>query len=50
MSAHVLVGRDVDCHDVRRSLERILHEEFGIDHTTLQVDHEGGDLLHIETA
>jgi cobalt-zinc-cadmium efflux system protein len=50
MSAHVLVGRDVDCHDVRRSLERILHDEFEIDHTTLQVDHEGGDLLEIEVS
>ena len=50
MSAHVLVGRDVDCHDVRRSLERILHDEFEIDHTTLQVDHEGSDLLEIEVS
>jgi cobalt-zinc-cadmium efflux system protein len=50
LSAHVLVGRDTDCHDVRRSLERILHDEFGIDHTTLQVDHEGGDLLDIEVS
>jgi cobalt-zinc-cadmium efflux system protein len=48
LSAHVLVGRDTDCHDVRRALERILHDDFGIDHTTLQVDHEGGDLLEIE--
>jgi cobalt-zinc-cadmium efflux system protein len=48
LSAHVLVGHAVDCHDVRRSLERILHDEFGIDHTTLQVDHEGGDLLEID--
>ena len=48
LSAHVLVGRETDCHDVRRSLERILHDEFGIDHTTLQVDHEGGELLEIE--
>jgi cobalt-zinc-cadmium efflux system protein len=48
LSAHVLVGRETSCHDVRRSLERILHDEFGIDHTTLQVDHEGGDLLEIE--
>jgi cobalt-zinc-cadmium efflux system protein len=48
LSAHVLVGHDTDCHDVRRSLERVLHDEFGIDHTTLQVDHEGGDLLEIE--
>ena len=48
LSAHVLVGRDSDCHDARRSLERVLHDEFGIEHTTLQVDHEGGDLLEIQ--
>ena len=46
----MLVGHETDCHDVRRSLERILHDEFGIDHTTLQVDHEGGDLLEIEVS
>ena len=50
LSAHVLVGSSTDCHDVRRSLERILHDDFGIDHTTLQVDHEGGDLLEIEVS
>jgi cobalt-zinc-cadmium efflux system protein len=44
LSAHVLVGRDEDCHARRRELERLLHEEFGIEHTTLQVEHssEGG--------
>ena len=26
----------------------MLHDRFGIEHTTLQVDHEGGDLLSIE--
>jgi cobalt-zinc-cadmium efflux system protein len=48
LSAHVLVGRDSNCHDVRRALERHLHDEFGLEHTTLQVDHEGGELLDIE--
>jgi len=48
LSAHVLVGARQNCHDTRRTLERLLHEEFAIEHTTLQVDHEGGDLLHIE--
>ena len=38
-----------DCHEAGRALERLLHERFGIEHTTLQVDHEGGDLLHIES-
>jgi cobalt-zinc-cadmium efflux system protein len=39
LSAHVLVGPDEDCHARRRELERVLGEEFGIGHTTLQVDH-----------
>jgi cobalt-zinc-cadmium efflux system protein len=50
MSAHVLVGRDIDCHGVRRTLEDLLHDEFGLEHTTLQVEHEGGDLLEIEVS
>jgi cobalt-zinc-cadmium efflux system protein len=49
LSAHVLVGRDSDCHAARRDLEAMLHERFEIEHTTLQVDHQGGDLLAIET-
>jgi cobalt-zinc-cadmium efflux system protein len=48
MSAHVLVGPGDDCHRARMNLERVLHDRFGIEHTTLQVDHEGGDLLEIE--
>jgi cobalt-zinc-cadmium efflux system protein len=48
LSAHVRVGRDDDCHAARRALERLLHDDYRIDHTTLQVDHEGGDLLQIE--
>ena len=39
LSAHVLVGRDEDCHARRRELERLLLQEFAIEHTTLQVDH-----------
>jgi cobalt-zinc-cadmium efflux system protein len=49
LSAHVQVGRDNDCHAARRELERLLHDTYEIEHTTLQVDHEGGDLLQIET-
>jgi len=48
LSAHVLVAPDSDCHAARRDMEAILHERFGLDHTTLQVDHAGGDLLKIE--
>jgi cobalt-zinc-cadmium efflux system protein len=50
LSAHVLVGRDADCHAARRALERLLHDEFGIEHTTLQVDHDGDGLLEIEVS
>lgn len=39
LSAHVLVHEGDDCHGIRRELERLLHERFGIDHTTLQVEH-----------
>jgi cobalt-zinc-cadmium efflux system protein len=49
LAAHVLVSRDTDCHATRRDLETMLHERFGLEHTTLQVDHEGGELLQIET-
>ncbi len=48
LSAHVTVGADVDCHGARATMEAMLHERFGIDHTTLQVEHEGGRLLAIE--
>ncbi len=40
LSAHVLVRPGDDCHRVRRELEEVLNERFGIDHTTLQVDHQ----------
>jgi cobalt-zinc-cadmium efflux system protein len=49
LSAHVQVGRDNDCHAARRALETLLHDTYEIEHTTLQVDHEGGELLQIET-
>jgi len=45
LSAHVLVGRGEDCHAIRRELEAVLHERFGIDHTTLQVEHTAQRLL-----
>ena len=47
LSAHVLVAADRDCHAARRAMEAILHERFGLDHTTLQVDHRGSQLLEI---
>jgi cobalt-zinc-cadmium efflux system protein len=44
LSAHVLVGNDEDCHELRRELEKVIYREFGIEHTTLQVDHVGDHL------
>jgi cobalt-zinc-cadmium efflux system protein len=41
LAAHVLVGNDQDCHERRRALEKVLYRKFGIEHTTLQVDHVG---------
>jgi cobalt-zinc-cadmium efflux system protein len=49
LAAHVLVAPGDDCHGRRRELEALLAERFGIEHTTLQVDHEhAGELLDIE--
>jgi cobalt-zinc-cadmium efflux system protein len=48
LSAHVLVGADSNCHKARREMEAMLHERFALDHTTLQVDHVGGELLEIQ--
>jgi cobalt-zinc-cadmium efflux system protein len=51
LSAHVLVDPASDCHHIRRDLEDLLRAEYGITHTTLQVDHLGeesdGRLLQI---
>ena len=40
LSAHVAVGAGRDCHALRRELAQMLQRRFGIEHTTLQVDHE----------
>jgi cobalt-zinc-cadmium efflux system protein len=50
LAAHVLVGQGEDCHARRVELERLLAERFGIEHTTLQVDHarDRESLLTIE--
>jgi cobalt-zinc-cadmium efflux system protein len=47
LSAHVLVAREEDCHRIRRELETLLQERFGLDHTTLQVEHTSDRLLGI---
>ena len=41
LSAHVLVRGGDDCHARRRELEHLLSTEFGLTHTTLQVEHAG---------
>jgi cobalt-zinc-cadmium efflux system protein len=41
LSAHVLVRRGDDCHLRRRELEQLLERDFGLQHTTLQVEHVG---------
>jgi cobalt-zinc-cadmium efflux system protein len=48
LSAHVLVEPGADCHAVRRELERVLVERFGLSHTTLQVDHAAGPRQAVE--
>lgn len=48
LSAHVLVRPPADCHQVRRELERLLCEQFALDHTTLQVDHAPDELLTLD--
>jgi cobalt-zinc-cadmium efflux system protein len=40
LSAHVVVRAGDDCHELRRILQRVVGERFGVSHTTLQVDHE----------
>jgi cobalt-zinc-cadmium efflux system protein len=50
LSAHVLVGEGDDCHARRVEIERLLDARFGIDHSTLQVDHRHPErLLNIST-
>ncbi|WP_326733250.1 cation diffusion facilitator family transporter [Streptomyces phaeochromogenes] len=39
LSAHILVVPGADCHAVRLDAEQMLHDAYGIGHTTRQVDH-----------
>jgi cobalt-zinc-cadmium efflux system protein len=52
LSAHVVVRAGEDCHELRRTLQRLLEERFDVQHTTLQVDHEAAPQppLQIEVA
>ncbi|HSC73509.1 MAG TPA: hypothetical protein VLB89_05035 [Gaiellaceae bacterium] len=47
LSAHVLVRPGDDCNATRRELERLIRDEFRIDHMTLQVDHQPETVLQI---
>ena len=44
LSAHVLVGPDCDAQKHRRELADLLRDRFGIEHTTLQIEHATGPL------
>jgi cobalt-zinc-cadmium efflux system protein len=49
ISAHMIVRGDADCHEARWRAARLLADRFGVEHSTLQVEHEpGDDLLQIE--
>jgi cobalt-zinc-cadmium efflux system protein len=41
LSAHVIVGDDQSTRDVLRAARETLHERFGLDHVTIQVETEG---------
>ncbi|HEY6636427.1 MAG TPA: cation diffusion facilitator family transporter, partial [Solirubrobacterales bacterium] len=50
ISAHMIVRQDADCHEARWRAARLLADRFGVEHSTLQVEHEPGDeLLQIES-
>jgi cobalt-zinc-cadmium efflux system protein len=49
ISAHMIVRQDADCHEARWRAARLLADRFGVEHSTLQVEHEPGDeLLQIQ--
>ena len=51
LAAHVVVSPDRDRDLVRRRIELLLHERFGIDHTTLQMEEQVPEgLLNVENA
>jgi cobalt-zinc-cadmium efflux system protein len=47
LSAHVLVEPGADCHGIRRDLEVLLRDRFGLEHTTLQVEHATAKLVQL---
>jgi cobalt-zinc-cadmium efflux system protein len=51
IAAHVVVDGECDRDLVRRRIEFLLRDRYGIDHTTLQMEEEAGEgLLQVENA
>jgi cobalt-zinc-cadmium efflux system protein len=51
IAAHVVVAQGADRDLIRRRLELILRDTYGIEHTTLQMEEEASqELLHVENA
>jgi cobalt-zinc-cadmium efflux system protein len=48
LSAHVTVEQEADCHRIRLALADQLERDYGIGHSTLQVEHEPEELLKID--
>jgi cobalt-zinc-cadmium efflux system protein len=48
LSAHVTVAQDADCHRARLELAELIERQFGIHHSTLQVEHEPKRLVQID--
>jgi cobalt-zinc-cadmium efflux system protein len=48
LAAHVMVKPKADCHLLRLELAEMLEREFGVHHTTLQVEHQPERLVQIE--
>ena len=43
LSAHVVIDAAYDCHEVAHGVRRVLAQTHGIDHATLQADHQHGN-------
>jgi cobalt-zinc-cadmium efflux system protein len=50
ISAHIIVSPEADCHQARFRAAALLAERFGVEHSTLQVEHKHDEdqLLEIE--
>ena len=50
LSAHVVIHPGADHDDVLHAMERLLHDRFGLDHTTLQIDRDHGSLIQLRSS